>query len=325
MLSILHHRSKEPRCRAWRKAILGGCLSVGLFSQGAFASVVASIRPLAFITAAITEGVMPVEVLLPPLASPHHYHLRPSDLRRLHQAELVIWVGPELESFLSQPLRMVLAPQLMLSGVPTIRRLLKNSYQTLTTPPDTSLITKQAEQASCCAQHTHYDPHIWLSPEIARQIARQLQSQLIQLRPKQRQRINANVKRLEQQLQQCEQEIRQQLAPLSKQNYWVFHQAYAYFETHFGLRQRGHFTVNPAIAPGAKRLQEIQKQLQQLGQVCLFTEPQFQPAIILRMMSGTSAKLGCLDPLGTQIAIGRDSYPHFLKQLSQQFADCLTE
>lgn len=300
---------------------------LALLSSAAKATVLTSIRPLAFIAAAIAEGIMPVDVLLPPTASPHEYNLRPSDLRRLRAAELIVWVGPELESFLSKPLQALKVPQLLLIQGAAIRPLLrvdKGLRETEHTEHDQGLPTATEPVVPCCT-HQAYDLHIWLSPVVARQIARQIQTILLEGYPQHRSRLEANLIHFEQQLTQVEQAIRSQLAPLRQRGYFVFHDAYRYFESYFGLQQRGYFTINPMLAPGAQRLQQIRHQLQQPGVICLFTEPQFKPRIIESIARGTRARLGTLDPLGSEIPLTQGSYLHFLTQLAQQFADGLQD
>ena len=66
--------------------------------------VLTTIKPLGFIAAAITDGVSEPNVLLPTGASPHDFSLRPSDIRSINDADLVVWVGPELEGFMTKPL-----------------------------------------------------------------------------------------------------------------------------------------------------------------------------------------------------------------------------
>nr|MDT0253921.1 zinc ABC transporter substrate-binding protein [Endozoicomonas sp.] len=66
--------------------------------------VLASIKPLQLIAQAVTEGVTNADVLLPPGSSPHSYSLKPSDARKLRNADVVFWVGPSMESFLSRML-----------------------------------------------------------------------------------------------------------------------------------------------------------------------------------------------------------------------------
>ena len=85
--------------------LLALCSSLA-FPQLARAEVqlLTSIKPLQLIAAAVQDGVGQPAVLLPPGASPHRFALRPSDIRRLREASLFYWVGPDLEGFLSKPL-----------------------------------------------------------------------------------------------------------------------------------------------------------------------------------------------------------------------------
>ncbi len=69
------------------------------------AEILVSIKPLGFIVRALADPDDRVEVLVPDGASPHTYHLKPSDLRKLADADLVIWTGPNLESGLTKPVR----------------------------------------------------------------------------------------------------------------------------------------------------------------------------------------------------------------------------
>ncbi|CQL95766.1 high-affinity zinc transporter periplasmic protein [Salmonella enterica subsp. enterica serovar Typhimurium str. DT104] len=113
------------------------------------------------------------------------------------------------------------------------------------------------------------------------------------------------------------------LAPLKGKGYFVFHDAYGYYEKHYGLTPLGHFTVNPEIQPGAQRLHEIRTQLVEQKATCVFAEPQFRPAVVEAVARGTSVRMGTLDPLGTNIKLGKTSYSAFLSQLANQYASCL--
>lgn len=67
--------------------------------------MVASLKPLGFIASAIADGVTDTEVLLPDGASEHDYSLRPSDVKRLQGADLVVWIGPEMEAFMEKSVK----------------------------------------------------------------------------------------------------------------------------------------------------------------------------------------------------------------------------
>ncbi|WP_213704256.1 metal ABC transporter solute-binding protein, Zn/Mn family, partial [Klebsiella aerogenes] len=118
-------------------------------------------------------------------------------------------------------------------------------------------------------------------------------------------------------------QVSNELAPVKGKGYFVFHDAYGYYEKHYGLTSLGHFTVNPEIQPGAQRLHEIRTQLVEQKATCVFAEPQFRPAVIEAVARGTSVRMGTLDPLGIGIKLGKDSYPQFLSQLGHQYSSCL--
>ncbi|CAK8741168.1 hypothetical protein SODG_004579 [Sodalis praecaptivus] len=100
-------------------------MATGVSAQ---AAVVASLRPLGFIAAAVADGVMPVEIVLPDGASPHDYALRPTDALRLKRADVLVWVGPEMEAFLSGPAASLLAARrITLASLPSVKALLQKA------------------------------------------------------------------------------------------------------------------------------------------------------------------------------------------------------
>ena len=165
--------------------------------------------------------------------------------------------------------------------------------------------------------------HLWLSPEIARLSAVAIHDKLVELMPQSRAKLDANLKDFEAHLAATDKQVGNELAPLKGKGYFVFHDAYGYYEKHYGLTPRGHFTVNPEIQPGAQRLHEIRTQLVEQKASCVFAEPQFRPAVVESVARGTSVRMGTLDPLGTNIKLGKTSYSEFLSQLANQYASCL--
>jgi zinc transport system substrate-binding protein len=84
-----------------------GLAAVLMLSAGAAAAaprVVADIAPVHSLVARVMQGVGEPALILPPGASPHGYALRPSEARRLQDAELVFWIGPELTPWLDGPI-----------------------------------------------------------------------------------------------------------------------------------------------------------------------------------------------------------------------------
>ncbi|MBX9444963.1 zinc ABC transporter substrate-binding protein ZnuA [Dickeya chrysanthemi] len=339
MLRVTHYK--------WLNAVLttGTLLASLSAATGVSAAIVTSIRPLAFITTAIADGVTPTEVLLPDGASPHDYALRPSDVQRLKSADLVIWVGPEMEAFLPKALQSLPAErQLALSQQSTIHSLLlrESHPEQVAAENHTPHDADHDGQASDGHDHSHhpenhqdddddghhhgeFNMHLWLSPEMAQASAVAIHAKLLERMPQNKDKLDANLRKFTEKLAQTDKNIVNMLMPVRGRGYFVFHDAYGYFERHYGLTPLGHFTINPAIAPGAQRLNQIRTQLVEHKAVCVFAEPQFRPAVINAVAKGTDVRIGVLDPLGSDIVPDQDSYVRFLSQLSEQYLSCLKE
>ncbi|MDH2066179.1 zinc ABC transporter substrate-binding protein ZnuA [Pantoea sp. GD03673] len=293
-----------------------------LLTLPAQANVVASLKPVGFIAAAIADGITPVEVLLPDGASEHDYALRPSDAKRLKNADLVVWVGPEMEAFMAKSAAELPAQKnLAMVNIDGVKPLLISGGE----DEDEHAADKSEEHDADAHHHHHgeFNMHLWLSPEIARKTAVAIHGKLLELMPQDKAKLDANLQQFEVALADTDKRVSAQLAPVRNKGYFVFHDAYTYFEKHYGLSPAGHFTVNPEIQPGAQRLHQIRTQLVEQKAVCVFAEPQFRPAVIDAVSRGTQVRKGTLDPLGTDISLAKDSYVKFLSQLSSQYESCL--
>ncbi|AMA64789.1 High-affinity zinc uptake system protein ZnuA precursor [Candidatus Arsenophonus lipoptenae] len=300
--------------------LLGFLLSI--FST-TYADVVTSIRPLGFIAAAITDGVTNVKILLPDGISPHDYFLKPSDLIKIKTADLFIWVGSDLETFLKKPLsQLPNHKRVSLIEDQAIKKLLlKNTNHNHVI--DNNLPDKNRKNIFHYHSHAEYNMHIWLSPCIARIIANIIHHRLVILYPKYKKYFDKNLRYFEEQITKTDENLNKMLQTIKYKRYFVFHDAYSYFEKRYSLASLGYFIINPNIHPGAKKLHKIRTTLIQEKAICVFAEPQFRPAIIQAVIKDTNVHMGTLDPLGGGIELNKDSYVEFLAKLSNQFKNCL--
>ncbi len=316
------HKSKHIARKFLLGAVATSILTATMAST-ASADVVTSLRPLAFIAAGIADGVTETTVLLPDGASPHDYALKPSDLKKIKQADLFIWVGPEMEMFLQKPINTLEQnKRLALAEQPNIKALLMADAEG---HEEGHSDTDGANHDEDHEHHHHgeYNMHIWLSPEIANLAALDIYERLLALYPDQKDKLDVNLRKFKENMAQNDKNIVNILEPAKNKGYFVFHDAYGYFEKHYQLAPLGHFTINPEIQPGAQKLHQIRTQLVEHKAQCVFAEPQFRPAVIESVARNTGVKMGTLDPLGSGLAIGPDSYMQFLTQLSKQYASCL--
>lgn len=279
--------------------------------------VVASIKPVHSLVAAVMEGVAAPELIVEGAGSPHSYSMRPSQAAALEQASLVFWIGPDLEHFLQQPLETLAADA-------TIVTLERTPGLTLLPPREGGSFEPEAGHDHI-GTHEAIDPHLWLDPENAKAMAGEIGKALAKADPAHAAAYQANVEAVTARLDRLEQEIGQKLEPVREKPFVVFHDAYQYFEQRFGLHAAGSITVDPQTSPGVARLREIRAKLMDLDAACVFAEPQFQSSLIRTATEGTGARTGTLDPLGAGLADGPELYFTLMRNLADSLVACLSQ
>ncbi|MFP7410349.1 zinc ABC transporter substrate-binding protein ZnuA [Aeromonas veronii] len=288
--------------------------------------VLTTIKPLGFIAAAITDGVSEPKVLLPTGASPHDFSLRPSDIRSINSADLVVWVGSELEGFMAKPLAN--HPHALaltqVEGMPLFNYATQDSHDSHDHDDHDHAAHEHGDHDEGHEGHHHegVDPHIWLGPTQSKVIAKAIASELGKLDPANQARYDANLAAFDTKVDAKDKVIAGQMKAVNEKGYFVFHEAYGYWERHYGMSSKGHFTVSPERRPGAKTLVDIRKALEEKQASCIYAEPQFSPAVIESVARNTGAKVLLLDEVGEQVPLGPDGYPQFMQQLADAFAQC---
>lgn len=302
-----------------------------LTAASAQANVLTTIKPLGFIAAAITDGVTETEVLLPVSASPHDYSLKPSDASKLQSADLVVWVGGGMESFLTKSVNNLDSKKVLtLGNVPAIKTLVDATHKE-DHDHDHEHEHKHGHDDHHHHEHAHdhdghdhsRDWHIWLSSDIAILSAEQIAERLTAQYPDKKAKIEENLAKFKTNVADKVAHLKTQLAPVKGKGFYTFHEAYGYFENLYGLKSLGSFTINPTVAPGAKTLGKIKADIKEHKAACLFAEPQFTPKVVESLSKGTQTKVGQLDPLGAKIELGPDAYPQFLQSMADEFSQCL--
>lgn len=257
--------------------------------------VVASIKPLHALAAAVMAGAGQPDVLVKGAGSAHIHSLRPSDAKLLSDATVVFWVGPTFETFLVRPLAALggKARIVALGDVPGIHRI-------------------------------GTDGHVWLDPANAKVIAAAMADTLAAVDPANAARYRTNAGDLAVKIDALDGEVIAKLASIKDKPFFVFHDAYQYFGVHYGLDVRGHVTANPERPAGARHLQQLKAEIAALPGTCVFAEPQFEPKLIAALTAGTTARTGVLDPEGSGLAPGSELYSNLMHELADNLVRCLT-
>jgi zinc transport system substrate-binding protein len=154
----------------------------------------------------------------------------------------------------------------------------------------------------------------------AKVIVKEIENQLVKLDPDNASKYKANSKKAQSELDNLTKNIKRDLK--KDLRFVVFHDAYQYFENRFGIKVLGALTVNPDVLPGAEQLSEIREVIEHEKVNCLFSEPQFNPAIIKSIAKDTKVKTGVLDPLGATIEQGKGMYTKLLSNMYSSFKGC---
>ncbi|WP_152490003.1 MULTISPECIES: zinc ABC transporter substrate-binding protein ZnuA [unclassified Pseudomonas] len=300
------------------------CLIALFFVASAQAEVrvLTSIKPLQLIAAAVQDSVGAPEVLLPPGASPHHYALRPSDVRRVRDADLLYWVGADLENFLPRVLNNRQKPQVAVQDLPGMAlRHFGDSHE------EHAGHGEDHADEDLGHDHDHrpgsLDAHLWLSPVNAKVIAARMAADLSALDAANAARYAANLQAFEQRLDALDGRLRPQLAALQGKPYFVFHEAFDYFEAAYGLKHAGVFSVLTEVQPGARHVAAMRERLQAAGPSCVFSEPPLRPRLAETLTAGLPVRLAELDALGGTLPVDATAYPLLLENLANGLSECL--
>jgi zinc transport system substrate-binding protein len=291
--------------------------------------VVASVKPIHSLVAGVMKGVAEPGLLVKGAASPHSFNLRPSDARALNQADLVFWVGEDLETFLTKPIQ-------SLAGKAQPVALMEESGLTLLPTREGGAWEKHEDHAHEAGHDDHahedhahedehgtHDAHVWLDVDNARKMVATIAGKLSERDSANAARYQANAASLTERLTALDAELKTTLAPIKERPFVVFHDAYHYLEDRYGLNAVGAITVSPDQRPSAQRLSQLRSKISSLDAACVFAEPQFEPTLVATVVEKTAAKRGTLDPLGAALDDGPELYFTLMRGMAASLVSCL--
>ena len=356
--------------------------------------VIASIKPVHSLVAAVMEGVGKPDLLVEGAGSPHTYSLKPSQAKKLQEADIVFWMSHDLEAFLENSIEGIAANA---TSVPLMdaHGLIKLDFREGGAfdahahddhddhddhkdhddhddhkdhddhddhkdhddhddhkdhddhddhkdhddhddhkdhdDHDDHKDHKDHDDHDDHKDHDDHDdhghhgtdPHVWLDPVNAKAMIHEIEETLIEADPANASAYEANAEAMMSKLDNLVAEIDAQLQPVKGRSYVVFHDAYQYFENRFGVSAVGSITVSPEVLPGAERVTELREKVKNLDATCVFSEPQFEPKLVMTITENTNAGTGVLDPLGASIDDGTELYFTLIRNMAKSLKDCL--
>jgi zinc transport system substrate-binding protein len=312
-------------------ALLAGLLPSGA-AHADDLKVVVTTKPIHSLVAGVMSGVGDPTLLVEGSASPHTFSLKPSGATAIQTADVFIRVADTTEPFTDKisktlPLTVTFVTLADTAGLTLWDRRTSTTFDTHAhdqAAPDQHGHGSPGTPDDDDDDHAHgKDGHVWLDPANAKLMTAEIARVLSARYPQHASIFATNATGLAAKLDALAADIAQQTEPVAGRPFIVFHDATQYFERRFGLGAVGSITVSPDVQPSAKRLTALRHKIGELGAVCVFAEPMFQPKLVAAVTERTLAKSGTLDPEGLALPPGPDLYFTLLRNLATSIATCL--
>ena len=325
--------------------------------------VVTTIKPLHSLISRIMETRGEPQLIIEGTNNPHTFVFKPSHANMIEEADIVFWIGEDLEAFMEKPLNSLAknAKKIAFMDSDSIEKLKfreENIFDDHDDHDDHDGHDDEHEGHDDHDEHGHkdddhddhddhdghddeheghddhddhaghhdghnhgeFDAHIWLDPENAKEMVKIIRDELIKIDPDGQRQYSVNAAGATLELDNLINSVEKELS--KDISYIVFHDAYQYFETRFGVKSAGALTLNPDVLPGAKQIADIQDLINDKGIKCIFSEPQYNPKIIETLGNDMNISTGVMDPLGAYIDAGPSMYSELINEIANSIKNC---
>ena len=298
------------------------------FSAKADIKVVTTIKPLHSLISSVMEGVGEPSLIIEGTSNPHTFVFKPSHAQMLEEADIVFWIGEDLEAFMEKPLDSLAgnATKISFMELSSIEKLKFREENIFDDHDDHGHDDHDGHEDEHEGHDDHghhhgeFDAHIWLDPSNAIEMVLEISHELSEIDPDNAAKYEQNADKMVASLKNLISEVD---STISKDaSFVVFHDAYQYFENRFGVSSAGALTLNPDVLPGAKQIDAIQDLIQDDNIKCIFSEPQYNPKIIETLAADMNISTGVMDPLGAFIDQGPEMYNQLILNIANSLKEC---
>lgn len=262
---------------------------VFLLSANVFASpnIVVSIKPIHSIVSLLTQGITTPKLLFENNQSPHHSHLKPSQLSLLSRADLIIIIHPEFEAGFKKTLM----------GINPSKKFIINSDS----------ITR----------------HSWLEVEFMQIFAKKLTQKLIEIDKTNTDIYQTNLTQVVQKLKQLKQDISKQLAPYKNRPIAAYADTFKYFVQSNHLQNPVLISKSHGDRLSIYKIRIAKNAMQKAQTKCLLSTTTIPNKRLGVLSEGLDMNVAMIDVMGAQNPIGIQHYFKLMRNITQQIALCL--
>jgi len=231
-----------------------------------------------------------VTSLISGFESEHSYSPKPSALKTIGEARLLLEIGLGLEVW--------------------VRGLVKNAgnprLRIVNTSQDISVIRDDSEAES------RGNPHIWLDPENAKIMTRHIAQGLIEVDPSHTSEYRANLETYLQRVTDAALELQGRVKTLSDRRIVTYHPAWPYFARRFGFRIEGDIIRQIGAEPTGAELARLAHRMKTEKIKVIVSEPQLNQKVAQALAGETGARIVLLSALPGAIK-GTETYLSMLR------------
>lgn len=276
--------------------------------------IITSIKPIHSLVSRVMGDLGEPDLLLTGGLTPHIFRMKPSDIKKVMEADVLFYISPKFENFLSS---LSLSKRTNLNTIAFAEKEGIKLY-----PYRTSKIWFTEGEENEEHALSEMDMHIWLDPSNTRRIVSIIEETLSELDPDNMITYVKNSKLLIRELYEQEELIRELLRPLRTSAMIVYHDAFQYYEKAFSLKSFGAIQLKSDATPSVKHLTALKKIAAERNVTCVLAIPGTHPRIAMAVMGDTQAGYGIVDHLGQYLEPGPDSYFQLMFEITQSIVDC---
>jgi len=304
--------------------------------------VLVSINPIYSLVKNVTDGLSDTTLLINATSSPHNYQLKPSDIQKIQDADIIFIIDDEFEIFLAKYLsknnlkatvvRLIHMPSLITLPSRNIKVL---NFEQNTTNPKRSKHDHDNEHEHDEHQHEHHDHHqahnidlhIWTDTLNAQILVQEIATILGEHDSQNKNQYATNAHKTIKRLHDLDVEISKILNKnIQDLPFIVFHDAYQYLEKRYNLKNAGSIAGNNFIY-GSKTMKNLKNNIEKNNIKCIFAETQFSDYFMKKVAKNTNTNIGYLDIEGGTFGESietKDLYFFMMKQNALNIYQCLS-
>ena len=300
--------------------------------------IVATTKPLHSIASIVLDGIAKPTLLVSGEVDPHHFHLRPSHMKLLKNADIVVFLGGDLESYIPDALDAIKLDSSKQLEMISLEKMIQLPYRKEASNHKTHEDSHHGHGHHGHGHHGHghhsdknskqsnIDPHFWLNTENARTMAQAMAQKFSDMLPEHRKKIEDNINLFYKEINKLDEEIKLKLQEVagSPTGYITYHDAYYYFEEQFSIQGYSGSIVSAAThTTSAKRVRNLQEKIKEGTVQCILVEKAGYKKIANLFPEQENLRHVTIDPAGISLSEGKSLYYKLIEQMRDGFINCL--